>query len=104
MQIGRLLSGELFHPARGLVRVALWLLSTWLGTFLMCGRASLSRTPPFFQKFANVEQSEKEKILLSWSFSSFYLYRMLFKCLKYLTVRSYFAEVKTFKYNYSIKS
>lgn len=102
MQVGRLISGEFYHPLCKLLRVALLLLSTWFGTFFMCGRASLSSNFPFFQSFAQVDRTEREKILLLWSFSSFNLYgsfnlyRMLFKCLKYLIVRAYFSEVLYF--------
>ncbi|CAL9161790.1 long-chain-alcohol oxidase FAO4A-like [Musa acuminata AAA Group] len=91
--IGGLLSGGLKHPAAGLLYLALWLLSTWYGTFAMCGTRSLSKQFPYFHRFAKVERTKREQILLSWSLGSFPLYAMLFRCLKYLTMRLYFTQL-----------
>lgn len=44
----------------------LWLLSTRLGTFLLCGRASLSGAFPYVQRFAAVPRWKREKILYDW--------------------------------------
>ncbi|XP_068651483.1 long-chain-alcohol oxidase FAO4A-like [Aristolochia californica] len=90
---GEFLSGRLQHTALWLLRVALWFLSTWYGTFFICGRASLSSHFPYFQKFSKVLPHKREEILLSLSFSSFYLYRMFFKALKYLAALLYFTQV-----------
>ncbi|KAL0386644.1 UNVERIFIED_CONTAM: Long-chain-alcohol oxidase FAO4A, partial [Sesamum latifolium] len=54
-------------PEDLLERRAVWLLSTRIGTFLLCGRKSLSGNFPYFQRFSRVSQEEREKILLSWS-------------------------------------
>ncbi|KAJ0967962.1 hypothetical protein J5N97_024879 [Dioscorea zingiberensis] len=91
--IGGLLSGGLQHPAIPMLRLALWLLSTWYGTLIMCGRASLSDSFPYFQKFSDVELGKRQQILLSWSLSRFPLMRMFFKSLKFITMRLFFSQV-----------
>lgn len=91
-RIGGLLSGGVQHPAIGFLRLALWLLSTWYGTFVLCGRASLSNRFPYLQKFSKVRREKQEAILLSWSQSSLRPFKMLFKCLKYLTMKEYFTQ------------
>ncbi|XP_008776965.2 long-chain-alcohol oxidase FAO4A-like [Phoenix dactylifera] len=92
-RIGGLLSGGMQHPAIGLLRLALWLLSTWYGTFILCGRASLSNQFPYLQKFPQVRREKQEEILLSWSRSSLRPLKMLYKCLKYLTMKEYFSQI-----------
>ncbi|XP_039135432.1 long-chain-alcohol oxidase FAO4A-like [Dioscorea cayenensis subsp. rotundata] len=91
--IGSMLAGEFQHPAVPLLRLALLLLSTWYGTFILCGRDSLSDKFPYFQKFSKVDVSKREQILLSWSLSPFALIRMLFKAIKFITMRLFFSQV-----------
>lgn len=88
-----MLAGEFQHPAVPLLRLALLLLSTWYGTFILCGRDSLSDKFPYFQKFSKVDVSKREQILLSWSLSPFALIRMLFKAIKFITMRLFFSQV-----------
>lgn len=85
--------GGIRHPLMWLLRFALWLLSTWYGTFALCGRWSLSPEFPFFRSFAGVERGKREEILLAWSFSSIFLLRMLFRTFKYLIALVYFTQV-----------
>ncbi|XP_010275157.1 PREDICTED: long-chain-alcohol oxidase FAO4A-like [Nelumbo nucifera] len=91
--VGGFLSGKIEHPMLGVLLLALWLLSTWFGTFILCGIPSLSTQFPYFQRFSQVSQKKREKILLSWSSSSFNIYRMLFKTLKYLVFFIFFTQV-----------
>lgn len=90
-----MISVRLPHPAMGLLRLSLWLLSTWYGTLAICGRRSLSKSFPYVRKFSEVvEQDKREEILMALSCSSFYLYGMLYRCLKFLTMRLYFQRVR----------
>ncbi|XP_058086159.1 long-chain-alcohol oxidase FAO4A-like [Magnolia sinica] len=99
--LGGFMSGRLQHPAIGLLRVALWFLSTWYGTFVICGLASFSTKFPYIHSFPQLTQERQEEILLSWSFSSSFLHRMFFKCLKYLTLRLFFSQVDENNHNVS---
>lgn len=89
------MSDRLQHVALWMMRLALWFMSTWYGTFVICGWASLSSKLPFFQSFSKVDLRKREQILLSLSCSSFVLYRMLFNGLKFMTSLLYFTQVRT---------
>ncbi|XP_068651484.1 long-chain-alcohol oxidase FAO4A-like [Aristolochia californica] len=99
-----MISGGLRHPLMPLLRLALWLLSTWFGTLLMCGWASVSLRFPYLQSFSQLPLHRREQILLSWSCSSFVLYQMLFKCLKFLTARSFYALIDEKRENMAWKA
>ncbi|KAK4557380.1 hypothetical protein RGQ29_007223 [Quercus rubra] len=92
-RVGALISDRLKHPKKWLMRVALWVLSTWIGTLILCGRASLSTQFPYFQRFSQVSPQKREEIVLSLSFSYFYLLRMLSKAMKILTLYAFFTQV-----------
>ncbi|KAK3015244.1 hypothetical protein RJ639_007116, partial [Escallonia herrerae] len=64
--LGGLMSERMQHPKLILVRITLWLLSTWIGTFIVCGRASLSSHFPYFQKFCKLSLQKREETVLSW--------------------------------------
>lgn len=91
--LGGFLSGRVEHPAIPLLRLALWFLSTWYGTFAMCGLASLSSKFPYFQSFPQLPRQRREEILRSWSLASTFLHTMMFDCLKYITLRIFFSQV-----------
>lgn len=93
LQLGGLISERLKHPKKWLMRLALWLLSTWIGTFILCGRGSLSTQFPYFQSFAQVSQQKREEIVVSFSLSYFHLLRMFFKTIKLLTLLVFFTQV-----------
>ncbi|KAM3734457.1 hypothetical protein ACB098_10G015800 [Castanea mollissima] len=92
-RVGALISDRLKHPKKWLMRVALWVLSTWIGTLILCGRASLSSQFPYFQRFSQVSPQKREEIVLSLSLSYFYLLRMLSKAMKILTLYAFFTQV-----------
>ncbi|KAG0497861.1 hypothetical protein HPP92_002552 [Vanilla planifolia] len=92
-RIGGMLSGGLQHPQTATLRLALWLLSTWYGTLLLCGRRSLSRKFPFVRRFTDVELEKREEILFAWATSCFRLLKMLYFCVKCITMRLYFAQI-----------
>ncbi|KAK6946564.1 Glucose-methanol-choline oxidoreductase, N-terminal [Dillenia turbinata] len=91
--LGGIISERVEHPKLWLLHVALWLLSTWFGTFMLCGRASLSPRFPYFQRFSQVSPKSREVILLSWSLGYFFLLRLLFKVLKFLTLFVFFTQL-----------
>lgn len=93
MQLGGLLSQRVKHPKVCLLEVALWTLSTWYGTFLLCGTASLSSTFPYFHSFPMLSLPTRQQILLSWSHSYFFLLRLFFRAIKLLTLLVFFTQV-----------
>ena len=88
-----MMSERMQHPKLFLARLVLWLLSTWIGTLIVCGRPSLSTHFPYFQWFAKVSPKKREEILMSWSLSYFSLLRMLFISLKFLILLVFFTQV-----------
>ncbi|XVE99986.1 hypothetical protein REPUB_Repub03eG0247300 [Reevesia pubescens] len=103
-RIGGLVSERLKHPKKWLIRLALWLLSTRLGTFILCGPTSLSTSFPFFHAFSHLSPLKRQQILISWSRSFIYLLRMLFKSLKLLTLLVFFSQVDEKNENLSWKA
>lgn len=87
------MSGRLHHMMLGLLKLTLWFLSTWYGTFVICGTRSLSGRFPYFRRLSEVPQGRREQILLSWSSSPLHLFRHLFKSLKSLVLLIYFTQV-----------
>ncbi|KAL8256207.1 hypothetical protein R6Q59_031274 [Mikania micrantha] len=92
------------HPKQFLVRLTLWFLSTWIGTLVLCGKASLSNQFPYVQKFSKVSAKKREEILISWSLSYFFLLRMLFRGLKFVVPLAYFTQVNEKNENPSWKA
>ncbi|KAK1307135.1 Long-chain-alcohol oxidase FAO4A [Acorus calamus] len=90
---GEYMVSKLQHAMLGMLRLALWLLGTWYGTVILCGTKSMSWRFPFFRRLSQLEPRRREEILLSWSFSSFYLFRLLFKGMKFLILLIHFTQV-----------
>ncbi|KAF5198589.1 Long-chain-alcohol oxidase fao4a [Thalictrum thalictroides] len=101
---GGYLCGTLKNPRLDMLFLVFWLLSTWFGTFIVCGTASLSCKFPYFQRFSQVSQKKREEIVLSWSLSNFNIFNMLYKCLKYLINRIFFTLVDEKNMNPSWKA
>lgn len=95
MQLGGFFSKRIQHPKKWMVRLALFLLSTCIGTFILCGRASLSSKFPYFQRFSQVSRQKREEIVISWSLSFFYKLRMLFRAMKFVVLYVFFTQVRT---------
>ncbi|XAR70757.1 Long-chain-alcohol oxidase [Bertholletia excelsa] len=102
--VAELITEKLKHPKMFLLRWTLLLLSTWIGTFLLCGRASLSTNFPYFQKFSRVSLKKREEIVTSWSDSFLFLYRILFLCLKMIIPLVFFTQVDEKNDNLSWKA
>ncbi|KAJ9152387.1 hypothetical protein P3X46_025956 [Hevea brasiliensis] len=92
-RVGGLASERLKHPKKWLIRLALWMLSTWIGTFILCGLPSISIHFPYFQTFSQLPLHRREQILHSWSLSFFSPLRMLFKAVKLLILFVFFSQV-----------
>ncbi|BAT94773.1 Long-chain-alcohol oxidase [Vigna angularis] len=48
------------------VRLILWMLSTRLGTLLLCGTLCLSKKWPYIHNFSNISLANREKVLQKW--------------------------------------
>ncbi|KAI7995047.1 Long-chain-alcohol oxidase FAO4A [Camellia lanceoleosa] len=103
-QVEELIMVKLQHPKLFLMRLTLWLLSTWIGTLILCGRASLSSHFPYFQRFSKVSQQKREEIVYSWSVSFIYLQRMFFLSLKFLILLTFFTQINDEDENLSWKA
>ncbi|KAL6001777.1 hypothetical protein ACLOJK_041755 [Asimina triloba] len=89
--IGGQLSGKLDHPKVGLLRMALWMLSTWYGTLVCSGAGGLSSTFPYVRSFSEMSLHKREQMLRAWSSSSFSYYKMFFKAMKFLVLLNHFS-------------
>lgn len=103
-RLGEVISQRVKHPKAWLLGLALWALSSWYGTFLLCGTASLTSAFPYFQSFPMLSLHTRQQILLSWSRSYFFLLRLLFKALKLLTLLVFFTQVDEKDHNLSWKA
>ncbi|KAL0424892.1 UNVERIFIED_CONTAM: Long-chain-alcohol oxidase FAO4A [Sesamum radiatum] len=102
--VAEFIGGKIEHPKMYLARLAMGLLSTRLGTFVLCGRKSLCPNFPYFQTFSKVPSEEREQILRSWSISNFLLLRILFTGLKMFTLLLFFTQVNEKGENLSWKA
>eukprot|EP00252_Welwitschia_mirabilis_P022370 TRINITY_DN6031_c0_g1_i3.p1 TRINITY_DN6031_c0_g1~~TRINITY_DN6031_c0_g1_i3.p1 ORF type:complete len:671 (-),score=-57.36 TRINITY_DN6031_c0_g1_i3:67-2079(-) len=75
------------------MRLGLWLLSTWYGTFCLCGPLSLSSKFPFFRNFCEIPQETREKILLAWSNSRISALVKFFISVKALICLAFYSKV-----------
>ncbi|KAK7250710.1 hypothetical protein RIF29_33317 [Crotalaria pallida] len=103
-RLGILISEKLQHPSTWLFRMTLWLLSTWLGTFILCGMASLSTKFPFFHSFPHLSLHKRQQVMQSWSLSYFTLLKMFFRSAKLLTLLVFFTQLDEAKDNPSWKA
>lgn len=65
-EVAEILVKRALKEALILVRVILWMLSTRLGTFLLCGSLCLSKKWPFINNFSNISLDNREKVLQKW--------------------------------------
>ncbi|KAK4266176.1 hypothetical protein QN277_027136 [Acacia crassicarpa] len=77
-----------------LVRLILWLLSTRLGTLLLCGSLCFSEKWPFLNNFSNMPLHKREKVVQSWLQHRFLSpIRLAFAYVKVLCLFVYFSWV-----------
>ncbi|KAI6701873.1 hypothetical protein NL676_011009 [Syzygium grande] len=92
-KLGGLISERMKHPKLWMLRLALWFLSTCIGTFILCGRKCFSRHFPYVQRFSEIPQQRREEIVRRWSRSVFSLLRIFARALKLLTLLVFFTQV-----------
>ncbi|CAN8231359.1 unnamed protein product [Cochlearia groenlandica] len=92
-RVARLMCERLHHPKKRILRVALWSLSTWIGSLVLCGRRSFTGEFPYFRRFCRLPEKHREEILVNWSTSYFVLLRMFFKSIKLITTLVFFTQV-----------
>ncbi|KAI3439742.1 Long-chain-alcohol oxidase [Psidium guajava] len=104
-KLGGLISERMKHPRLWMLRLTLWLLSTCVGTFIMCGRECFSsRHFPYVQKFSEIPQRRREEIVRRWSCSVFPQLRMFARAVKFLTLLVFFTQVDEKDHNLSWKA
>ncbi|XP_042034263.1 long-chain-alcohol oxidase FAO4A-like [Salvia splendens] len=99
-----LMGEKIKHPKVYLCKIALWLLSTWIGTFILCGRKSLSPHFPYFKRFSLLSCENRESIVLSWSQSNLFLLRLLYTASKIFILLLFFSQVNEKEENVSWKA
>ncbi|KAJ4969182.1 hypothetical protein NE237_015883 [Protea cynaroides] len=77
----------------GLVRIILWLLSTRLGTLLLCGTLCLGWEWPFIHKFSEMSLQKRELVLKNWSTARFLVpLRGVFQLIKAFCFFTFFSR------------
>lgn len=77
-----------------LVKIVLWLLSTRLGTLVLCGTLSLHRGFPFINKFSDMSLDKREEVLKRWTKGKcFKTLRMVFLMVKIICFFVFFSMV-----------
>lgn len=67
VQIAETMKTRLLPEAMMLVKLSLMLLSTRLGSLLLCGFVCLDWSWPFIHKFSELPLKKREEILFKWS-------------------------------------
>ncbi|KAI5075362.1 hypothetical protein GOP47_0009438 [Adiantum capillus-veneris] len=95
-----LIQQKLKPDALRTVKVVLWLLSTRIGTYLMCGHDSFSGKAPFLRSFSEIPFPEREKLILSaWSHSPYLFFKVVFDALKIFAAYSFYTKVDGYGHN-----
>ncbi|RDX72990.1 Long-chain-alcohol oxidase FAO4A, partial [Mucuna pruriens] len=103
-RFGGWISEKLKHPMTGLLKLVLWLLSTWFGTLIFCGVACLSTRFPFIHSYPELSMDKRQEIMRSWSLSYIRHYKMLFRTVKLLTLLIFFSQLDESEDNASWKA
>ncbi|GFP83381.1 long-chain-alcohol oxidase fao1 [Phtheirospermum japonicum] len=93
-EVAELVEKRGFLEAKILVRVMLKVLSTRLGTFLICGALSFGEKWPFLNRFSEIPLEKREKVVQKW-FKHWLLtpVRLAFVFLKFLLLFVFFTQV-----------
>ncbi|KAM5553218.1 hypothetical protein ABKV19_025445 [Rosa sericea] len=93
-EVAELLVKRAFMEAVVLVRVVLWILSSRLGTLLLCGSLCLGDTWPFVHKFSCLPLEKRERVLQRWFRHRFLTpIRLAFLYIKILCLLIFFTRV-----------
>ncbi|MQM13078.1 hypothetical protein Taro_045998 [Colocasia esculenta] len=91
-EVGTLL-GSGMPEAVSLLRVILWLLSTRLGTLILCGLVSLSWRFPFVHSYPDLPLEKREQVLQRWNRENFFRpLRIAFALFKVVTFHVFFTR------------
>lgn len=83
-----------FFEARLLVKAISMILSTRLGTLLICGSACLDKNWPFFIKFSEISLDKRERVVKNWfKHWLFTPIRLAFVFLKFVVMLVFFTQV-----------
>ncbi|KAK7391713.1 hypothetical protein VNO78_20132 [Psophocarpus tetragonolobus] len=92
-EIAEILIKRALKEALILLRVILWLLSTRLGTLLLCGTLCLTKKWPFINNFSNICLDNREKVLQKWFMHRFLTpIRLVFVYIKVLCLFVFFSQ------------
>jgi len=93
-QVAELLERRALPEAAGLARLVLTILSSRVGSLLLCGRLCLAGRWPYIHKFSQLPLHKRESILQGWSRQT-YLFplRLLFVLIKTLCFYTFFSSV-----------
>ncbi|CAA3004009.1 long-chain-alcohol oxidase FAO1 [Olea europaea subsp. europaea] len=93
-EVAEVLMKRGFLEARLLVIVLLKILSTRLGTLLVCGSLCFSNKWPYINKFASISLEKRERILQKWLRHWFLTpIRLAFVFIKFLCLLVFFTQV-----------
>ncbi|KAI9092241.1 hypothetical protein K1719_027741 [Acacia pycnantha] len=103
-RVGGIISEKLKHPNTPLLKLVVWLMSTWVGTLILCGLPCVSLRYPFIHTVHQLPLRKRRRIINSWFFSYFRLLRMLARTLKVLTVLTFFTQLDEAEENLAWKA
>ncbi|KAL6292269.1 hypothetical protein ACE6H2_000411 [Prunus campanulata] len=93
-EVAELLVKRAFIEAVVLVRVVLWVLSTRLGTLLLCGSLCFGERWPFILNFSSLSLEKREGLLQKWFKHRFLTpIRLAFVYIKFLCLYIFFSRV-----------
>ncbi|KAK7309458.1 hypothetical protein RJT34_06206 [Clitoria ternatea] len=103
-RVGGVICSRLKHPMTGILKLVLWLLSTWFGTLILCGVGCLSTKFPFIHSYPNLSLDKRQQIMRSWSLNYIPHLRMLFRAIKLLTLLVFFTQLDESEDNFAWKA
>ncbi|XP_057448821.1 long-chain-alcohol oxidase FAO4A-like [Lotus japonicus] len=104
-RVGGVICERLHHPMTGLLKLVLWLLSTWYGTLIFCGIFCLSFQFPFIHSFPELSLEKRQRIMQFWSLNNYIReFKMFFKTVKLLTLLVFFSQLDESEDNCSWKA
>ena len=97
MQVAELAVKRGFLEAVILVRILLIILSTRLGTLLLCGTLCFGEKWPYINKFSDIPVENREKVIQKWFKHRFLTpIRLPFVFIKFLCLYAFFTQVMAF--------
>ncbi|EYU18303.1 hypothetical protein ABFS82_07G049400 [Erythranthe guttata] len=93
-EVAELVMKRAFFEAKILVIAIVRILSTRVGTLLICGSSGVSKKWPFLKKFSEIPLENREKVVQKW-FTNWLLtpVRLAFVFLKFLVLLVFFTQV-----------